>query len=48
MRPELVKLRFFAGLTQEESARALGLRAPDRRPALGLRAGLALRAAPSR
>ena len=38
---ELVKLRYFAGLTVEEAAEALGISAGDRRPALGLRPGLA-------
>ena len=38
---ELVKLRFFAGMTLGEAADALGLSAPDRRPVLGVRPGLA-------
>ena len=39
---ELVKLRYFAGLTVEEAAEALGISPRHRRPALGLRPGLAL------
>ena len=38
---ELVKLRYFAGLTIEEAAEALGISPRDRRPPLGLRPGLA-------
>ena len=38
---ELVKLRFFAGLSVEEAAEPLGISRGDRRPALGLRPGLA-------
>ena len=38
---ELVKLRFFAGMTLGEAADALGHAPPDRRPALGVRPGLA-------
>ena len=38
---ELVKLRFFAGLTQEESAAGARRDAADRRPLLGVRPRLA-------
>ena len=38
----LVKLRYFAGLSHEEAAEALGISPRRRRPALGLRPGLAL------
>ena len=38
---ELVKLRFFAGMTLDEAAEALAALAPDRQPSLGVRAGLA-------
>ena len=40
---ELVKLRFFAGMTLGDAAEALRHAAPDRRPALGVRPGLARR-----
>ena len=39
---ELVKLRFFAGLTLDEAAKTPGRRPPHRRSLLGVRPGLAL------
>ena len=39
---ELVKLRYFAGLTIPQAADVLGISPRNRRPALGLRHGLAV------
>ena len=41
----VVKLRFFAGLTNKDAAAAVGVSPPEGRPALGVRPGLAPRPA---
>ena len=43
VKAELVKLRYFAGLTLEEAAAGLGISPGHRQAALGLRPGLAVR-----
>jgi hypothetical protein len=42
VKAELVKLRYFAGLTLKEGAEVLGIAPDDRRPLLSLRAGRAI------
>jgi DNA-directed RNA polymerase specialized sigma24 family protein len=43
--PELVRLRFFVGLKNEEAAEVLNISERNGQTALGLRAGMALRRA---
>ena len=42
MQADLVKLRYFAGMTLEEAAETMGISARTARPLLGARPGVAL------